>query len=158
MHQFLATRCQTMRKKRVKDCKKITSEPKRNLACTDRAQRGSTTTTRRLRGDNVKNKGIHRAAWGGCLPAGGWPAFSRAVSFAPGLDSCCTIVLKFCKQKWESTEVYSPPTSLFLYSNGGRTSPQEARSRTHTPVVAFSLRSLLLSSQSSETERVDEKP
>lgn len=39
------------------------------------------------------------------LPAGGWPAFSKWASFAPGLEGCCTIVGKFSDEAKRQTKV-----------------------------------------------------
>lgn len=66
-------------------------------------RRRKTTTTRR------ENVSILKLEPGGeetrFLPAGGWPAFSKEASFAPGLLNCCTILWSFRSSSGKTTQL-----------------------------------------------------
>lgn len=57
------------------------------------------------------------------LPAGGWPAFSKRAPFAPGLETCCTIVGNFSEEvKRETRVVQNRP---LLYWKRGASQQEE---------------------------------
>lgn len=71
-----------------------------------------------------------------CLPAGGCPALSRRASFAPDLESCCTILWKVsAAQRRSAANCCERPLACF-YAQTRRSDLQKLQETTDTPIIS----------------------